>query len=355
MARGDDVSAAEANGAAGRIIEPNEENPRHRASGEVQWAKVKTEPVSWIWEPYIPLRKITLLEGRPGLGKSFLCCSIAAGVTMGKGLPGQGTMKPGNVLFLSAEDDLADTLVPRIQPMGANLSRIFSVTTPFRMDPQGMGLLKASLVKFHPSLVIFDPLFAYFGSRVSINQANETRALMWPLSEMATVHNCAILGLRHLAKAGGLADDPGVGSGDVRAAARSVLLVGSDPSDKASRVVIHDKSNLAPNGKALGYRLVPGEGFFWTGESTLTREIILGDGKSTANLAEVKAWLEAELKGGPLTAKELFAAGRKASFTPDQIRNAGNAIGVEHYKSMMTGAWTYKLPEKMQAQIAEEW
>ena len=144
----------------------------------VQLSSVKAENVQYLWYPRIPQGKTTLVEGDPGVGKSWLTMAIATGVSLGKGIPELKETEPANVLVLSAEDGLADTIKPRLQSFGANCERIFAPTKLFTLDSTGLSLLENLTVKYTPKLVIIDPLVAYLGSRVDINRANETREIM---------------------------------------------------------------------------------------------------------------------------------------------------------------------------------
>src|SRR5205085_12252403 len=151
----------------------------------VRMADVATEFVRWLWHPYIPLGKITILEGDPGLGKSWLTCAIAAAVSCGRGLPGTDSFEPGNVLMLSAEDGLADTLRPRLDAVGADVSRVFALAEPITFDTPGLIRLEAAIIEHKPSLVIIDPLFAFTGAKTDIHRANECRAISAPLAAIA--------------------------------------------------------------------------------------------------------------------------------------------------------------------------
>ncbi|MDQ3743598.1 MAG: AAA family ATPase, partial [Acidobacteriota bacterium] len=131
----------------------------------VRMADVQAEEVGWFWHPYVPLGKLTILEGDPGLGKSWVTCALAAAVSRGKGLPGAEPFEPGNVLMLSAEDGLADTLRPRLDAVGADVSRVFALSEPLTFDAAGLLRLEAAIIEYSPLVVVIDPLFAYTGGK----------------------------------------------------------------------------------------------------------------------------------------------------------------------------------------------
>ncbi len=161
-------------------------------------AEVEAEEVAWLWHPYIAKGKLTILEGDPGLGKSWLTCALASAVSHGRGLPGAAAFAAGNVLMLSAEDGLADTLRPRLDSVAANIRRVFALGEPLTLDTLGALRLEAAIIEHAPALVIIDPLFAFTGGKVDIHRANECRAISAPISAIAERHGCAMLAVRHL-------------------------------------------------------------------------------------------------------------------------------------------------------------
>src|SRR5215831_20142672 len=124
---------------------------------------VKSEPLAWLWEPFLPLGKLTILDGDPGVGKSWLTLAIARDVSLGAGMPGRENeaKEPRNVLLLNAEDGLGDTVRPRLEGMGADLSRIKALNASLICDEAGLAELESEVAIFRPALVIVDPLVAF--------------------------------------------------------------------------------------------------------------------------------------------------------------------------------------------------
>jgi DNA repair protein RadA/Sms len=304
-------------------------------------ADVEPEQVSWLWHPYIALGKLTILEGDPGLGKSWLTCALASAVTRGRGLPGCEPFEAGNVLMLSAEDGLADTLRPRLDAVGADVRRVHALGEPLTLDAPGLLRLEAAIIERTPVLVIVDPLFAFTGGKVDIHRANECRAISAPLAALAERHGCAMLAVRHLGKArgGGHALNAGIGSIDFAAAARSVLLVGRDPDDETKRAVVQTKNNLAPHGASVGYRL-EGDRFYWTGESDLTAGRILSvvsNDEERGALAEALDFLRSALSGGEREVDEVKGEARRAGISEATLRRARERLNLKAIRQGIPG------------------
>jgi hypothetical protein len=256
--------------------------------------------------------------------------------------------------MLSAEDGIADTLRPRLDAVGADVTRVYALAEPLSFDTPGLLRLEAAVIDYAPALVIIDPLFAFTGGKVDIHRANECRAISAPLAAIAERHSCAMLAVRHLGKSrgGGHALNAGIGSIDLTAAARSVLLVGQDPDDATRRALVQTKNNLAPHGGAVGYKLEGGE-FFWTGESTLTAGRILSlpsDEEERGARVEAVEFLRGALSAGPRPAKEIKAEARQAGIPDITLRRAKDRLGVHVVKEggFFGGGsqqWMWVLPE----------
>ncbi len=189
-------------------------------------ADVTPEPVTFLWPPYVPLCKLTLLEGDPGQGKSWLTMAVAASGSLGAGLPGMPAFAAFRSLIFTAEDGLADTLRPRLDTFTADPHLVYAHDRTVHLDTaEGLAELEREIVGRQPRLVIIDPIMAYVRSQTDVYRANEVRAVLASLAKLASQHGCAILAVRHINKAkGNRAIYAGQGSIDFTAAARSVLL-----------------------------------------------------------------------------------------------------------------------------------
>lgn len=226
--------------------------------------QVTLQQVQWLWEPYVPLGKLTIIQGDPGEGKTTLALRLAAACTTGGPLPGMKPFEPFNVIYQSAEDGLGDTIKPRLIDAGADQSRIWYV----KEDKKSLTLIdkriEEAILEANARLMILDPVQGYLDSEVDMNRANEVRDVLRQVGAVAERTGCAIVLIGHLNKANGTSSKyRGLGSIDFRAVARSVLLVGSLRNDPNIRIIVHDKSSLLPKGKSLAFGLGDEEGFRW--------------------------------------------------------------------------------------------
>ena len=164
-------------------------------------AEIAPESVGFLWRPYLPVGKLTLLEGDPGQGKSFLAAALAANGSRGRGLPGAEPSEPWSTLMLTAEDGLADTLRPRLDRLGADVDRIFGVEDLLDLSSaEGLSTLERAIADCRPRLVIIDPVVAYVGARTDLHRANQVRAVLGPLARLVAKTRTVILAIRHLNK-----------------------------------------------------------------------------------------------------------------------------------------------------------
>lgn len=269
----------------------------------VRIADVQRENVAWLWFPYIPRGKLTIIEGDPGIGKSFITMSLASDLSRGRPLWGleSGQRPPQTVLLLSAEDGLGDTIRPRLEAMDANLDEIVAFDEPFNLDGSGFYALEEAIRSNKPAIVIIDPLVAYTSGTIDMHRANQVRDFMKPLAHLAEKYDCALVVVRHLKKGsgGGKALYQGLGSIDYTAAARSVLMVGINKDGK--RVMAHVKSNLAKQGATLAYELRDNGSFQWLGTDQTTAEELVAepeDPEVRSARQEAREWLCERLAGG---------------------------------------------------------
>ena len=216
----------------------------------IRMSDIETEQVQWLWYPFIPYGKITIIQGDPGEGKTSFVLAMIALLTTGKPLPEDKTVaEPIRVIYQSAEDGLADTIKPRLEASGADCSRILVIDESVKELTLCDERLEQAVQETGAKLIVLDPLQAYLGGNVDMHRANEVRPVFKRLCAIADRTGCAIILIGHMNKAQGLKSSyRGLGSIDFHAAARSVLLVGRLKSEPSVRVVAHDKSSLAPEG-----------------------------------------------------------------------------------------------------------
>lgn len=298
------------------------ETPRPRLQTIRNMSLIEAKSVDWLWYPYLPLGKLCLLEGDPGLGKSVLSLVVASCLSRGWKLPGQETvLPPCNVLIMADEDGLADTVRPRLDALGADLKRIRPVTgllrdgeeEPLLLDPEGTQALTWEIEDFEPHLVIIDPLFSYMGGKVDVNKGTEVRGVLRPLIEVADRQQCTIWGLRHLNKVSGASTAiyRGQGNIDFIAAARSVLSVREDPDIPGRAVMAHIKHNLSQAGATIAFSIGDGHSgidFGWEGEVDATMaELFAAPDEDKSQTNEARRWLREELLEGPQPSQQLIS------------------------------------------------
>ena len=239
--------------------------------------EVPVEEVEWLWYPYIPFGKLTIIHGDGGEGKTTLILQLAALLSRGEKLPCDSTERePIKVIYQTAEDGLGDTIKPRLLAGNADCSQIKvideSEATLTMLDER----IEKAIVETGARALILDPVQAYIGAKVDMNRANEVRAILSQLGQIAGQYRCAIILVGHLNKAqGNKSNYRGLGSIDFQATARSVLIVGRLKDNPQIRVMVQDKSSLAPEGEPIAFELGKENGFRWLGHYDISVDDLL--------------------------------------------------------------------------------
>ena len=242
----------------------------------IRMSDVELTPVEWLWKPYLPFGKLSVLQGNPGEGKTYFAMHLAAACTNGKLLPNMERMEPFNVIYQTAEDGLGDTVKPRLIEAGADLDRVLVIDDSEVQLTLSDERIEKAIIENNARLVIIDPIQAYLGADVDMNRANEVRPIFMRLGQVAQRTGCAILLIGHLNKAAGMQSlQRGLGSIDIAAAVRSVLFIGKLKLDPTMRILTHEKSSLAPPGVSLAFSLGDEGGFRWVGEYDITADEML--------------------------------------------------------------------------------
>ena len=242
----------------------------------IRMSDVELTPVEWLWKPYLPFGKLSVLQGNPGEGKTYFAMHLAAACTNGKLLPNMERMEPFNVIYQTAEDGLGDTVKPRLIEAGADLDRVLVIDDSEVQLTLSDERIEKAIIENNARLVIIDPIQAYLGADVDMNRANEVRPIFMRLGQVAQRTGCAILLIGHLNKAAGMQSlQRGLGSIDIAAAVRSVMFIGKLKHDPTMRILTHEKSSLAPPGVSLAFSLGDEGGFRWFGEYDITADEML--------------------------------------------------------------------------------
>ena len=242
----------------------------------IRMSDVELTPVDWLWKPYLPFGKLSVLQGNPGEGKTYFAMHLAAACTNGKLLPNMERIEPFNVIYQTAEDGLGDTVKPRLIEAGADLDRVLVIDDSDVQLTLSDERIEKAIIENNARLVIIDPIQAYLGADVDMNRANEVRPIFMRLGQVAQRTGCAILLIGHLNKAAGMQSlQRGLGSIDIAAAVRSVMFIGKLKHDPTMRILTHEKSSLAPPGASLAFSLGDEGGFRWVGEYDITADEML--------------------------------------------------------------------------------
>ena len=242
----------------------------------IRMSDVELTPVEWLWKPYLPFGKLSVLQGNPGEGKTYFAMHLAAACTNGKLLPNMERMEPFNVIYQTAEDGLGDTVKPRLIEAGADLDRVLVIDDSDVQLTLSDERIEKAIIENNARLVIIDPIQAYLGADVDMNRANEVRPIFMRLGQVAQRTGCAILLIGHLNKAAGMQSlQRGLGSIDIAAAVRSVMFIGKLKHDPTMRILTHEKSSLALPGVSLAFSLGDEGGFRWVGEYDITADEML--------------------------------------------------------------------------------
>lgn len=243
----------------------------------MKMSEVEETVVQWLWYPFIPFGKVTLIQGNPGKGKTWLAMAIAAYCTNGKELPNALPIEPFNVLYQTAEDGIADTIKPRLAKCGADMTRVRFINEDEKQLSMTDDRIEKAIRQNNVRLMIMDPIQAYLGANVDMNRANEIRPLFRHLSTIAERTGCAIVLIGHLNKSSGSQSDyRSLGSIDIAAAVRSILFVEKVEKEKEQdiRVVYQQKDSLAKKENPVAFSLGE-EGLKWLGEYDISIEDLL--------------------------------------------------------------------------------
>ena len=243
----------------------------------IKMSDVQTQPIEWLWYPFIPYGKLTIIQGDPGDGKTTLALNIAAKLSKGEVLENETmTQEPITIIYQTAEDGLADTVKPRLENAEADCSRILVIDESSKLLSMTDERLEKALIQTNAKVLILDPIQAYLGGGMDMNRANEARSITKQLGLLAEKYKCAILLIGHMNKAAGnKAVYRGMGSIDFFAVARSVLLVGRVKGEPDIRAVVQIKNNIAAFGHSKAFRLSE-KGFEWLGDYEITADEVLG-------------------------------------------------------------------------------
>ena len=317
----------------------------------VPLSEIPSVPVEWLWPGLIPRGKLTLLAGDPGLGKSFITLDIASRASRGLAFPGSPpesmpgatpeampdgppiVREPIGTVLLSAEDDPADTIRPRLEAMGADLSKVRALDciqeAGGRVSEYIIGehthVLDAAMEQVPDcGLLVVDPVSAYVGGVDSYNNA-QVRSMLKPLSDLAAARRVTVVLVTHLRKAeASKLLHRAMGSLAFAAASRVVLAVTKSPQDPSTRFLLTVKSNLSDDRVGFTYSIENGA-VAW-GEmvdtETLTGETSAAEAKAEAMATFVEAVKQAVRAEGGISMARAQEIARGLGIGQSRVRHS---------------------------------
>jgi hypothetical protein len=335
------------------------------------FSKLPLRPVNWLWPGWLASGKLAILDGDPGVGKSFLTLDLCARLTTGREFPdGSPGSAPANAIVLNGEDGPKDTIGPRLQALGADLERIYfpdlETAKKLLSFPSELEELRGALNDLKPKLVVIDPIVAFLDRSILWSSDQSIRRVLYPLAALADQHDCATLLVRHLNKTRGFRSlYRGGGSIGFAGACRSVWLSARDLHQPERCVVTQVKTNLAAAQPSLAYTLVPHESgppsLSWLGPSEVGADELLAAAMEVAPSERpgnrARELLSGFLQEGPRKSREVWAFAEEQGITEITLRRAKRLLKVRSARVWEDGQrqcyWLLggqELPEKVAAE-----
>ena len=364
-----------------RVQQDHASAPRTQFTESVELisgGSIVPEAVRWLWEGFLTRGKLHVLAGAPGTGKTMIVLSLAATVSSGRPWPDGTRCDPGFVVIWSAEDDIADGLVPRLTAMGANMNNIGFVGDRFTLDGREPfdpardmpALMRAVANAGEVKLLIVDPIVSAVAGDSHKNA--EVRRGLQPLIHAGQMMDAAMLGISHFSKgtAGREVVERVTGSLAFGALARVVLAAAKcKDEDGGGRIFARAKSNIGPDGGGFGYDLVPGRiadrpdiavhVLQWgTAIEGSARELLASAESEESNersaTDEAQSWLIEVLGPGPMKASDVQKEARQAGIADKPLRSARERLQIKPYRREFTGGWWWTLPPRQDAQFPQD-
>lgn len=311
------------------------------------YSSIRQKQIDWLWFPYIPYGKITVLQGDPGEGKSTFILRVAA--LLSKGLPmpdGFGAHAPKSVIYQCAEDSLADTIKPRLVQAGADCSRIaYIVDAEAKLTLEDERIERA-LQETNARLLVIDPIQAFLAQEGDLQNAMRMRAVLGRLAGIAERYQCAVVLVGHMNKgAGGKDLYRGLGSIDIAAVSRSILMIARDKNDPHVRYMLPVKSSLAPEGCAIGFTLGGESGFSWIGQCEVdVDELAKSEPGDSLKADLARRYLLEQLSEREMPCKEVLARLQLHGIAKRTVLAAKKDMRVMSFKK--GDRWYWKLPDE---------
>ena len=301
------------------------------------YSAIEQRAVEWLWYPYIPYGKITVLQGDPGEGKSTLALNIAALLTQGKAMPdGFVCAGPQVVMYQCAEDNPADTIKPRLLAAGADCDKVVYIINqddPLNLDDDR---IEQTIRETSARLCILDPLQSFLVQDGDMHSVVRMRNHLSKIGRIAAEYGCAIVLVSHMNKSSsGKMLYRSLGSIDIAAIARSVLLVSRDDDDPHIRYMSQVKSSLAPAGEPIGFTIGNDGIIKWRG---------MRNRRSSKKTTACAAMMLELLGPGPVSSVDAVQYFEQNGISERTMNSAKKKLGVQSIRK--NKIWYWCLPEE---------
>ena len=310
------------------------------------YANIKAKPVEWLWYPYIPFGKITVIQGDPGEGKSTVALDLVSRLTRGLPMPdGYPISKPSVAIYQCAEDGMADTIKPRLVQAGADCDKVAYIIDDDIILTLEDGRIESSIRETGARLFIVDPLQAFIPSDIDMQNATKMRSILRRLANTAERTKCAVILIGHMNKDSSAKNlYRGLGSIDIAAIARSVLMIARDVEQPELRYMYPVKSSLAPEGPTIAFSFRDRGGIDWRGKYDVTPPVFdSGTTVKTSKRVKARAELVHLLENGAKPAREIFDALAELGVGSRTVEKVKQEMQIVAYRSGK--CWFWRLPE----------
>lgn len=309
----------------------------------IRLSQIQSKEVEWLWYPYIPLGKLTIIEGDPGSGKTMFILYLASLISTGSPLPNEDSNtihESYTVIYQASEDGYDDTIKPRLERFDkTDFNKIVFINEDVQSLTMLDNRIEEAIIRENAKLFVLDPIQAYIGQNVDMNRANEIRPLLKNLGDIAKRNNVAIVLIGHMNKGKGAKSTyRGLGSIDIPAAARSVLICGELKNENGIRAIVQDKSSLAQRGDPIAFRLDE-NGFTWIGKYEISSEEILDGFKRKTDKERAKDFIRETLSASSIESNIIYQKAYEQDISKRTLDQAKAELNVKSYKDGKTWYW----------------
>ena len=310
------------------------------------YSSVEPKAIDWIWYPYIPCGKLTMVQGDPGEGKSTFMIRLISILTNGLDFPdGSKAGKEQMVIYQCAEDSMEDTVRPRLIEAGANCEKVVFIPESDQLLTLDDERIEQAIVATEAKVLVLDPIQAFIPQDADMQNAASMRNVMRHLADVADRNQCAIVLIGHMNKAtGGKKLYRGLGSIDIAAIARSILMISRDQERPEIRYMFPIKSSLAPEGDTIAFSLTAEHGFEWIGKCDMNPSDISSGEVSLTKKERAMEYLKLLLSAEDIPSNDIFERIRSLGIADKTIRIAQKELGITAYRK--NNAWFWHLEQE---------